>query len=110
MVVACLCCGCVTQKKMTFLTDVDQSTADSLNPKFERQVEPHIKAGDALSITVSALDAEAVVPYNLPTTVYSAPGSSTVNTTPSLQSFELEHGLRSRVAESIGQIIPVRSF
>ena len=87
LVVACLCCGCVTQKKMTFLTDVDQSTADSLNPKFERQVEPHIKAGDALSITVSALDAEAVVPYNLPTTVYSAPGSSTVNTTPSLQSY-----------------------
>lgn len=88
--VACLCCGCVTQKKMTYLTSVESSTADSLNPLFERQVEPRIKAGDALSITVSALDAEAVVPYNLPTTVYSSPGSSTVNTTPSLQNYMVD--------------------
>lgn len=88
--VACLCCGCVTQKKMTYLTSVESSTADSLNPLFERQVEPRIKAGDALSVTVSALDAEAVVPYNLPTTVYSSPGSSTVNTTPSLQNYMVD--------------------
>lgn len=88
--VACLCSGCVTQKKMTYLTTVESSTADSLNPQFERQVEPRIKAGDALSITVSALDAEAVVPYNLPTTVYSSPGSSTVNTTPSLQNYMVD--------------------
>ena len=88
--VACLCCGCVTQKQMTYLTTVESSTADSLNPQFERQVEPRIKAGDALSITVSALDAEAVVPYNLPTTVYSSPGSSTVNTTPSLQNYMVD--------------------
>ena len=88
--VACLWCGCVTQKKMTYLTSVEPSTADSLNPLFERQVEPRIKAGDALSITVSALDAEAVVPYNLPTTVYSSPGSSTVNTTPSLQNYMVD--------------------
>lgn len=88
--VACLWCGCVTQKKMTYLTTVESSTADSLNPQFERQVEPRIKAGDALSITVSALDAEAVVPYNLPTTVYSLPGSSTVNTTPSLQNYMVD--------------------
>ncbi len=88
--VACLCCGCVTQKKMTYLTTVESSTADSLNPQFERQVEPRIKAGDALSITVSALDAEAVVPYNLPTTIYSSPGSSTVNTTPSLQNYMVD--------------------
>lgn len=88
--VACLCCGCVTQKKMTYLTSVESSTADSLNPMFERQVEPRIKAGDALSIIVSALDAEAVVPYNLPTTVYSSPGSSTVNTTPSLQNYMVD--------------------
>ncbi|MBR6117192.1 MAG: polysaccharide export protein [Paludibacteraceae bacterium] len=88
--VACLWCGCVTQKKMTYLTTVESSTADSLNPQFERQVEPRIKAGDALSITVSALDAEAVVPYNLPTTVYSSPGSGTVNTTPSLQNYMVD--------------------
>ena len=87
LVVACLCCGCVTQKQMTYLTNVDSSTADSLNPRFERQVEPHIKAGDALSITVSALDAEAVQPYNLPVVVYSAPGSSQLSTTQALQSY-----------------------
>ena len=77
--------GCVTQKQMTYFRQVDSTTADSINRVFEAQIDPVVKAGDALSITVSALDQEAVVPYNLPTVVYSAPGSSQLTTTPSLQ-------------------------
>ena len=87
---ACLCTGCVTQKQMTYLMNVDSQTADSLNPQFARQVEPHIKAGDALSIIVSALDAEAVIPYNLPTAVYNSPGSTQLNTTPSMQYYTVD--------------------
>ncbi|MBQ1874359.1 MAG: polysaccharide biosynthesis/export family protein, partial [Paludibacteraceae bacterium] len=75
---------------MTYLMNVDSQTADSLNPQFARQVEPHIKAGDALSIIVSALDAEAVIPYNLPTAVYNSPGSTQLNTTPSMQYYTVD--------------------
>ena len=54
--------SCVTQKQMTYFREVDSSTADSVNKVFESQIDPVIKAGDALAITVSALDMEAVVP------------------------------------------------
>lgn len=77
--------SCVTQKQMTYFREVDSQTADSINKVFEAQIDPVIKAGDALSITVSALDQEAVVPYNLPTVVFATPGSSQLTTTPSLQ-------------------------
>ena len=77
--------GCVTQKQMTYFREVDSSTADSVNKVFESQIDPIIKAGDALAITVSALDMEAVVPYNLPTVVFSNPGTDQLATTPSQQ-------------------------
>lgn len=77
--------GCVTQKQMTYFREVDSSTADSVNEVFESQIDPVIKAGDALAITVSALDMEAVVPYNLPTVVFSNPGTDQLATTPSQQ-------------------------
>ena len=75
--------GCVTQKQMTYFREVDSSTADSVNKVFESQIDPVIKAGDALAITV--LDMEAVVPYNLPTVVFSNPGTDQLATTPSQQ-------------------------
>ncbi|MGN1247639.1 MAG: polysaccharide biosynthesis/export family protein, partial [Paludibacteraceae bacterium] len=70
---------------MTYFRGVDNSTADSVNKVFESQIDPVIKAGDALTITVSALDLEAVAPYNLPTVVFSAPGTDQLATTQSLQ-------------------------
>ena len=83
--IICLLSSCVTQKQMTYLLDAAPSKADSVNPAFIRQVEPVIKAGDALSVTVSALDAEAVTPYNQPTAVYTSIGQSQLTTTPNLQ-------------------------
>ena len=77
--------SCVTQKQMTYFREVDSSTADSVNKVFESQIDPVIKAGDALTITVSALDQEAVVPYNLPTVVFSTPGTEQLTTAQSLQ-------------------------
>ena len=82
--------SCVTQKQMTYFRGVDAATADSVNRVFEAQIDPIIKAGDALSITVSALDNEAVVPYNLPTVVFSAPGTDQLTTTPSLQYYVVD--------------------
>ena len=83
--VAISAASCVTQKQMTYLRDADASKADAVNAQFEAQSEAIVRVGDALTIFVSALDKEAVVPYNLPTVVYSEPGSRQVQTTPMLQ-------------------------
>lgn len=82
--------GCVSQKQMTYFREVDQSSADSINSTFKSQIDPEVKVGDALSITVSALDQEAVAPYNLPTVVFSAPNSGQLSTTPSLQYYTVD--------------------
>ena len=77
--------SCVTQKQMTYLQNADASAVDSINAHFESQTEAVIRKGDALTVFISALDKEAVTPYNLPTAVYATPGSNSVNTTPMLQ-------------------------
>lgn len=85
MLVALAAASCVTQKKMTYLQDANPAKEDSINAHFEAQSETIIRCGDALTIFVSALDKEAVAPYNLPTVVFTAPGSTQVQTTPMLQ-------------------------
>ena len=77
--------SCVTQKQMTYLRDLDASKAETINANFHSQTEAVIRNGDAITIFVSALDKEAVVPFNLPTVVYSTPAKSEIVTTPSLQ-------------------------
>ena len=77
--------GCVTQKKMTYLRDADASLNDSINAHFTAQSETVIRSGDALTITVSAFDKEAIAPYNLPTATFATPGSAQLTTTPSMQ-------------------------
>jgi len=77
--------SCVTQKQLTLLGDAEPEAADAINKQFESRSELIIRTGDALTITVSALDQEAVLPYNLPTAVYSEPGTNHLQMTPSLQ-------------------------
>ena len=77
--------GCVTQKKMTYLRDADASMADSINAKFQAQSETVIRSGDALTIVVSALDKEAVAPYNLYTVTKTTPGSAQIQSTAALE-------------------------
>ena len=77
--------GCVTQKQMTYLSDANSEKAESINADFHPQSEMVIRPGDALTIFVSALDQEAVVPYNLPMVVYAKPGEVQPTTTPSMQ-------------------------
>ena len=82
---AALMASCVTQKQMTYVSNAQPEMADSLNANFQLQSELTIRVGDALTIYVSALDPEAVVPYNLPAVVYATPGATTLSTTPALQ-------------------------
>lgn len=83
--VALSAASCVTQKKMTYLRDAGPEIADSINKKFDAQSETVIRSGDALTIVVSALDKEAVAPFNLYTINQSSPGSAQIQTTSSLQ-------------------------
>ena len=83
--VALSAASCVTQKKMTYLRDAGPEIADSINKKFDAQSETVIRSGDALTIVVSALDKEAVAPFNLYTVNQSSPGSAQIQTTSSLQ-------------------------
>lgn len=80
-----LMASCVTQKQMTYVSNAQPATADSINASYQPQSELTVRVGDALTIYVSALDLEAVVPYNLPAVVYATPGSTTLSTTPALQ-------------------------
>lgn len=84
-IMAVIAAGCVTQKKMTYMRDADAETAKALNSQFEAQSQVIIRSGDALTIFVSALDQEAVTPYNLPAAIYAQPGTNQVQTTPMLQ-------------------------
>lgn len=85
MLVAIAGASCVTQKQLTYMRDADAAKADTLNKQFTAQTEAIIRSGDALTIFVSALDAEAVTPYNLPTVAYATPGTDKMQTTPTLQ-------------------------
>lgn len=77
--------SCVTQKQMTYLLDAQPESADSINASFKSQSEIVIRSGDALNIFVSALDQEAVTPYNLPMVVFAKPGEQQLSTTPAMQ-------------------------
>lgn len=77
--------SCVTQKQMTYLSDARPESADTINARFQPKTEMIIRSGDALTIYVSALDLEAVVPYNLPMVAYGKPGEEQLTTTPAMQ-------------------------
>ena len=88
--VAFLAASCVTQKQITYLQDVDGAKGDSIKAHFVPQTETIIRSGDALTVFVSALDKEAVAPYNLPVAVFATPGSTQVQTTPMLQYYMVD--------------------
>jgi len=79
--------SCVTRKNLTYFNTVDQSTADSINKVYEPIVDPWVQVGSVLTITVSAVDMDAVAPYNLPVTAFLAPGSNSLSGTNSLQTY-----------------------
>ena len=79
--------SCVTRKNLTYFNCVDHGTSDSVNQTYEPIVDPWVQVGSVLTITVSALDMDAVAPYNLPVESYLTPGSTTISSTNSLQTY-----------------------
>ena len=77
--------SCVTKKNMTVMREAGPEMMDSINAKFQAKTETIIRSGDALTVVVSALDADAVVPYNLPTATFATPGQKELQTTASMQ-------------------------
>lgn len=90
MVVAMLLGSCVSRKQLTYFQNITPISADSINANRAAQPEPCIKLNDALIITVSALDPEAVLPYNLPNVAYATPTSSVVPTSASYQYYTVD--------------------
>ena len=113
--------SCVTQKKMTVLREVTAESADSINQTFHAVSEIVIKPGDQLTVYISALDREAIAPYNLPAVAFTDPNSTDVKTMGQLQSYRVDEegyvelpvlgkihveGLkRDEVAEEIRQVL-----
>lgn len=58
--------SCISQRKLSYLRDVTEASADSINKTYVSQKANYITKGDVLSIFVNALDAEAVMAFNLP--------------------------------------------
>ncbi len=78
MLAVVLLSGCVTRKKLTYFNTVEPSTADSINKVYEPIVDPWVQVGSVLSIVVTAVDLEAVEPYNPPAVAFLTPGVASV--------------------------------
>lgn len=85
-----LMCSCVSRKQLAILQPITAESAEEINKQMKAQPEPCIKINDALIITVTALDPEAVLPYNLANVAYASPTSSSVPTTANYQYYTVD--------------------
>ena len=77
--------ACTTQKTLTYFQGIDDpAVVSEINRHFHSQADTHIRIGDALIIIVTALDPNAVAPFNMPAAIYSSPSSDAIHTTPML--------------------------
>jgi polysaccharide biosynthesis/export protein len=88
--IALLMCSCVSRKQLAILQPITPESAEQINQQMKAQPEPCVKINDALIITVTALDPEAVLPYNLANVAYASPTSSTVPTTANYQYYTVD--------------------
>ena len=82
--------SCTSQKKMAYVRDITAESADSINANFHAQREAHIVCGDALTITVNALDMEAVLAFNLPIYTPNRVGTSQLQQSYTLQYYTVD--------------------
>ena len=83
-------CSCVSRKQLTYFRTLSPDNAKEINDQLSALPEPTVKINDALIITVTALDPEAVLPYNLPSVSYATPTSSTEPTVASYQYYTVD--------------------
>lgn len=88
--VGVLSVSCVTKKKMTYLRTVNAELEDSINAHFVPSAEVTIKPADELTIFISALDQEAVAPYNLYMVTVNDPTQKQVKTTPTMLTYRVD--------------------
>lgn len=90
LLVVALMCSCVSRQQLAYLRDVTSESVNEINKNMQTQPETRVKITDALVITVSALDPEAVLPYNLPNVAYATPTSENIPTTLSFQYYTVD--------------------
>jgi polysaccharide export outer membrane protein len=91
--VVAIMCSCVTRKQLAYFQPITAESAEEINKNMKPQPEPRVKINDALVITVSALDPEAVLPYNLPNVSYATPTSEYMPTHQTYQYYTVDaHG------------------
>lgn len=82
--------NCTSQKKLSYFNKVNEGAADSINSKSNFGHEAKIKSGDALVITVTGSDPNAVAVFNLPVIAYSSPGSENFYGIQTLQPYTVD--------------------
>lgn len=85
LVLPALLSSCISNKQLIMFRGVNAETSEKVNKTLKPQPEPRVKINDALIITVSALDPEAVMPYNLPAVSFESP---TTDIKPTAQSYQ----------------------
>lgn len=89
--VVALMCSCVSRKQLAYFQPITAESAEEINKYAQPQPEPCVKVNDALVIMVTALDLEAVLPYNLPSAPHNSPTSTTEPTVSSYQYYTVDH-------------------
>ena len=80
--------SCQTPKQMLYFPNLaNEGDIVQVIPDSIKNYESRIVPDDMLTISVSALDPNAVVIFNLPTTNFIMPGENTISTTPSLHTY-----------------------
>jgi len=83
-------CSCVSRKQLTYFRTISAENTEEINENLPSRPEPTIKINDALIINVTALDPEAVIPYNLQSISYATPTSDIVPTSSSYQYYTVD--------------------
>ena len=79
--------GCISQKEVTYFNNLNSDDVAAINRVFNSVPVTTICKGDMLGITVSALDPEAALPFNLPYVSYMAPGSNQIYNAQTMQAY-----------------------
>lgn len=90
LLVLAMMSSCVSRKHLAYFQSITAESAEEINKHTHPQPEPFVKVNDALIITVTALDMEAVLPYNLPSVSHTNPTSEIEPTTQTYQYYTVD--------------------
>lgn len=79
--------SCKTKSDIVYFQNVGTDKLQDVVPLEVIDYEHYISPDDMLTITVTAIDPNAVAIFNLPTASFLTPGSTQLNVTPNLQTF-----------------------